>query len=241
MIYIQSKDEVSLPHHFDAACALYGAEDLNRKHRLTSFSEVQSGKFDNLIRQHVFVGSVKFMREAFSRIGVDAKLPRNSNRQCEFTSLGEAHRRVGLGETIFVKPVQNKLFSGLVLDGCQYSCLDGLPDDTPIMVYKPFSSAVESEWRVYVHNHKIVDSRNYSGDFCLSPNYEFVRQIIQENKVDFPIAYTLDVGILANGESVVVEFNDMWAIGNYGVPNDLYVRMLTDRYFEIVKKYDYEL
>lgn len=25
MIYIQSDDERSLPHHFDAACAMYGA------------------------------------------------------------------------------------------------------------------------------------------------------------------------------------------------------------------------
>jgi hypothetical protein len=32
----------------------------------------------------------------------------------------------------------------------------------------------------------------------------------------------------------VVEFNDMWAIGNYGVPNDLYVKALRDRYFEII-------
>ena len=33
----------------------------------------------------------------------------------------------------------------------------------------------------------------------------------------------------------VVEFNDMWAIGNYGISNDLYVRMLKERYFDIIK------
>ena len=29
----------------------------------------------------------------------------------------------------------------------------------------------------------------------------------------------------------------MWAIGNYGVSNDLYVRMLKDRYFDIIKNF----
>lgn len=32
-----------------------------------------------------------------------------------------------------------------------------------------------------------------------------------------------------------VEFNDMWAIGNYGIPNDMYLKSLKDRYFEIIK------
>jgi hypothetical protein len=37
-------------------------------------------------------------------------------------------------------------------------------------------------------------------------------------------------------ENVIIEYNDMWAIGNYGMPNDLYLQLLKDRYFEIVKK-----
>jgi hypothetical protein len=33
----------------------------------------------------------------------------------------------------------------------------------------------------------------------------------------------------------IVEFNDMYAIGNYGMPNDLYLRLLRERYFEIMR------
>jgi hypothetical protein len=44
------------------------------------------------------------------------------------------------------------------------------------------------------------------------------------------------VGILEwQKEHVVIEYNDMWGIGNYGVPNDLYVRMLKERYFDIMR------
>ena len=235
MIYIQSNTERTLPHHFDAACALYGAIDSAIDYRLTSFEEVVSGKFDNLIRTNLFVGSVEFMREVFKRVGLtDVRVPVNSNRPCEIITLIEAHKKVADGNKLFIKPLEIKLFTGLVLDGATYSCLKGLPDDTKVMAYQPFISPLISEWRVYVHNHKMVDSKNYSGDFKRTPNYEYIENLIERNTHDFPCAYTIDRGVFDNREDAAVEYNDMWAIGNYGVPNDLYLRMLKDRYFEIV-------
>jgi hypothetical protein len=45
----------------------------------------------------------------------------------------------------------------------------------------------------------------------------------------------MDVGVTEQGRNVIIEFNDMYAIGNYGLPNDLYLRMLRERYFEIMR------
>jgi hypothetical protein len=236
MIYIQSNSERTLAHHFDCSCALYGAIDSCLDYRLTSFEEVASGKFDMLIRKNLFVGSTEFMREIFKRAGLDdVRLPVNSNRDCEIITLAEAHKRVASGDKLFIKPIEIKLFTGLILDGMQYSCLKGLPDDTKVMAYEPFKERIESEWRVYFHNNRIIDSRNYSGDFMIGPDYSYVRNDIFDH-VDFPCAYTIDVGIFASGENVVIEYNDMWAIGNYGMPNDIYLRALKDRYFEIINK-----
>lgn len=236
MIYIQSDKERKLPNCFDSACALYGAMDRNLDYRLTSFEEVASGKFDSLIRQHLFVGSVEFMREVFNRIGLtDVRLPLNSNREYEIITLAEAHERVKGGEKVFIKPIEIKLFTGFVLDEAEYTSISSIPLETKVMAYKPFDSSLESEWRIYVHKNEIVDSRNYSGEFFINPDYEYVKSIIKNNKELFPCAYTIDVGILKTGENVVVEYNDMWAIGNYGVPNGIYIRLLRDRYFEIVK------
>jgi hypothetical protein len=240
MIYIQSNNEKTLPHHFDAACAMYGAIETGKEYRLTSYEEVASDKFDSLIRDHLFVGSVEFMREVFKRIGLnDVRVPENSNRESEIITLGEALNRVKSGEKLFIKPVEIKLFTGFVLDQMIYTCIEGLSPDTKILAYKPFDSEILSEWRVYIHRGQIVDSRNYSGDFMLSPDYHFaIKEIIRKNEGKFPIAYTIDIGILGENsfsENVVVEYNDMWAIGNYGIPNDLYLRLLRDRYFEIVR------
>jgi len=237
MIYIQSKEEEFIPHHFDAACALYGAEETGQSYRLTSYNEVARGKFDGFIRRKLFVGSTEFMRKVFERVGLlNVRLPRNSNREVEFITLAEALERSDKGEKLFIKPVEIKLVSGLLLDGIKHSCLDTLPPNTIFMAYEPFKYRILSEWRIYVHNHKMVDSRHYSGDFTVSPNYDYAQNVIEINKKNFPVAYTVDIGVLASGESVVVEFNDMWAIGNYGMSNDLYLKLLTDRYMEIVSE-----
>lgn len=237
MVYIQSNTERTLPHHFDCSCALYGAIDSALNYRLTSFEEVASGKFDRLIKDNLFVGSTEFMREVFKRIGLeDVRLPMNANRPCEIITLKEAHQRVSGGEKLFIKPIEIKLFTGLVLDGMVFTSLNGLPDDTKVMAYKPFELQILSEWRIYVHNNKMIDSRNYSGLFTLNPNYDYVDTIIKENKGTFPCAYTIDVGILSSIEkNVVIEFNDMWSIGNYGIPNDIYLKALSDRYREITQ------
>lgn len=247
MIYIQANKEQTLPHHFDAACAMYGAMESALDFRLTSFEEVESGKLDARIKENLFVGSVEFMREVFKRIGkTDVRVPLNSDRPCEIITLEEAHKRVDGGEKLFIKPVEIKLFTGLVLDGCVYSCLKTLSPETKVMAYKPFETKILSEWRIYIHNHKIVDAKNYSGDFKITPFYYHIEILIGKNKQTFPSAYTIDIGILdyhpktktylmMSQRNVVVEYNDMWAIGNYGMDNSLYLKMLMDRYFEIVK------
>jgi hypothetical protein len=241
MVYIQSDSERKLPHHFDAACAMYGAIESCLNYRLTSFEEVQSGKFDNLIRSSHFVGSVEFMREVFTRVN---KIPQpilNNDSQYHTFTLEELRDRVLDGnEKWFVKPFQQKLFSGLVVDKYSISSLREFPDDLNVMVYNVVDG-IKSEWRIYVMNNKIQDSRNYSGDFKISPDYETVENKIKCLKDQLPSVYTMDVGVYEDiyssirQRTFIVEFNDMYAIGNYGVENTLYLRMLKERYFEIIK------
>lgn len=242
MIYIQRDDETQLPHHFDAASAMYGAIETGQKFRLTSFDEVASGKFNNLIKTNLFVGSVEFMKEVFSKIGKsDVRVPLNSNREFKVMTLGEAKSIAKSGKSIFIKPFDIKLFTGFVLDQMEHMSISNVSDDTMVMVYDVFSDNIKSEWRCYIHKHKVVDIRNYSGDIFTYPDPIYLLGVVfgnnpneNETEYKFPKAYTVDIGILENGENVVIEYNDMWAIGNYGMDNGLYLRLLKDRYFEIV-------
>ena len=244
MIYIQSNEERTRPHHFDASCAMWGAIETGQDYRLTTFEEVQSGKFNMVIPNCLFVGSVEFMREVFAKRGLtDVRLPRNSNREDEIITLGEALDRESKGEKLFIKPYEIKLFPASMLDGrMTYAYLKSLPSDTQIIANKPFEGKIKTEWRAYIHNHKSVYAGNYSGDPMYTPDSTMNLELysaLKQNQNTFPCAYTIDYGIVYDnphvGNGVIIEYNDMWAIGNYGVPNDLYLQMLKDRYFEIIK------
>jgi hypothetical protein len=238
MIFIQSNNEKTLPHHFDVACVMYGAIETDQKYKLISYNDVISGKFDNLITNNLFVGSVEFMREVFRRVGInEPKTPTNSNREYYLSTISEIKQSVKLDNKHFIKPLIIKLFTGFVIDQMVYTSLNNIPDDTEVMVYEPFKYNIESEWRCYIYNNKLQYLANYSGDLLININPNYLNDIINHNKEIFPIAYTIDVGVLSNGENVIIEYNDMWAIGNYGLPNDLYLKMLKQRYFEVIKTF----
>lgn len=240
MVYIQSDSERILPHHFDAACALYGAKDSGQSFRLTSYEEVSSGKFDNLIKQNLFVGSVEFMTEVFSRIGkVVPSLP--TSQASIQSTIKEFRERE---DSFFIKPLQTKLFSGMVVDSMNISILDSYPEETKILVSLPFESKILSEWRCYVRYNKIIDARNYSGDFKIIPDFKWAEKFLDPNDTSlhefnklkfYPTSFTMDLGILENGHNVIIEYNDMWAIGNYGIDNSDYYKLLRERYFEIIR------
>ena len=67
----------------------------------------------------------------------------------------------------------------------------------------------------------------------INPNFEYVDSLIEAYK-EQPISYTVDVAILKDGSMTVIEFNDFWAIGSYGLYCINYAQMLLDRYCEIV-------
>lgn len=249
IVNIQSDSDKVIPHHFDAASALYGASDSGYRWRYMTYEEVESGKYDLTIPNNLYVGSVEFMTEVFNKVNIgldDIRLPKNSNRKSEITTLGEVRKSVQSGTPLFVKPLQTKLFTGFVMDKLSIRSISNIGDNVEVRVYQPFEYDIISEWRVYVDtelstensiHYSIKGIKNYAGDEFIIPSKAWITNIILENIVDgFPTQYTIDVGILGNGNTVVIEFNDMWAIGNYGLDNYTYFHLLRKRYFDIMKR-----
>jgi hypothetical protein len=224
-----------IPHHFDAACVLYGTLDLNLNYRLVTYEQVMSGELDRFINDNLFVGTVEFMTGVFDRVGIVPERLPNSDRPVEIMTAGQAISRVEQGETLFIKPVQLKLFTGMVFKREYLSILHRVPEDTQVMVEPPFSGGILSEWRMYIMGGKVKYIANYSGDVGIFPvRFESVMEHVRELSEKF-ISFTCDVAVMCDGSLKIVEFNDMWAIGNYGVPNDEYLSMLKKRYFQIIK------
>jgi hypothetical protein len=197
-------------------------------------------KTSNSLKYSICVGSVNFCKEFFCLAKVTDKLglPRISNRSYISMALGEALKiRETHNKSLFIKPKELKLFTGFVHEGYTYTCLEGIPLDTEVYVYEVFPHPLVSEWRGYVTDHQLIDIRNYSGDPLLYPDNFEINDVIRENQLlyNFPDTYVIDIGITFDSKTnvftqYVIEFNDMWAIGNYGLPNEVYYQLLKKRF-----------
>ena len=88
---------------------------------------------------------------------------------------------------------------------------------------------IDSEWRAFVYDSKLVGLQNYSGSFTLFPDVQAIMDMIgtYEHSDSAPIAYTLDVGVNTLDGTFVIEVHNFFSCGLYGFA-DLYLlpRML---------------
>ena len=138
----------------------------------------------------------------------------------------------------FVKPAnQIKLFTGDVVshdDHIGYLVLSGAKPETKIIK----STLIDfiSEYRCFVTRGDLKGMKHYLGDFEIFPNMEIVHEMISEfeKSNEAPWAYTIDVGVTNNGLTLLVEVNDMWAIGSYGLDGDTYALLCARRMKQIL-------
>lgn len=238
--YVQfSRDNI--PVDADAMNAYQGLDLLGYRVYPYTYPAILSGNFAGVYKTSVFVGETRSLTSIFARADVTpppfdypAELMREEfmGRQLAEMRTDEAvDRWTKERMPFFIKSVRPKLYSGILIKADrQLAYLDQYLCE-PAWVSTPLQ--FKSEWRCFVHQGKLVDSRPYQGDFRLAPDYTKVDSMIAEFK-SAPVAYTLDVGIDQLNRTLVVEVNDFWAIGAYGLSPEVYAQMLIDRYEQIV-------
>lgn len=95
---------------------------------------------------------------------------------------------------------------------------------------------IQSEWRAFVYQNKLVGLQNYSGDFTLFPDVVSIREMIGTFERSAPIAYTLDVGVNDSG-TFVIEVHDFFSCGLYGFSDHrIYPFMLARWFYQYIEK-----
>lgn len=83
----------------------------------------------------------------------------------------------------------------------------------------------ESEYRIYVHRDRgVLGIKHYLGDPFILPDKKFTEELISRAKKELKQnSYTLDIGIDSINRNYLIEINDGWSVGNYGLsPKDYY-------------------
>jgi len=94
---------------------------------------------------------------------------------------------------------------------------------------------IESEWRTFVYKNELVGIQNYSGNFKIFPDVEKIETIIKNYK-NAPITYTLDVAILENGKTDIVEIHDFFSCGLYGFSDKKILPYMFSKWFNDIIK-----
>lgn len=202
-----------------------------------------SDAFDNLsIKQDdIVVGGVGYVHRALKRLGflvpelasIPPQLAEFAGRKVWCSTMIEARRAVESGKPLFVKPLptQLKLFTGRPL--LRFSDLlstANVPDDTVVECSEltPFVS----EFRVFVLHHEVVGVRHYGGDPLVFPDSERIKAAIAAY-ADAPAGYALDMGVCEDGRTLLVEVNDGYAVGSYGLTPTKYATLIDARWAQL--------
>ena len=132
---------------------------------------------------------------------------------------------------VFVKPVIDKQFIGRKISaikdliGC--GCCD---DDYEVLC----SEAVDfrTEWRVFVRYGKVLDVRPYRGDWRLHFDADIISCCVRDYTT-IPAACAMDFGVTDDGRTLLVEVNDGFSVGSYGLESIAYAKFLESRWAEL--------
>lgn len=238
--YIQSDDQ-GAPYSQHGAAAVRGFTELGYDVKLFPRCQLESLALE---KEHVLVGGAGTTKAALEKLGVRVPPPINLPRQLEpywgrkvwETSLGELDDR---DFPLFVKPSeQAKAFDGQVLVSAKtrdrlYLPRPGFPTltaQTKVQAQEVLS--LISEWRVFVIQGAIAGIWNYAGDPLNFPASGLIRLALSSYN-QAPAGYAADFAVTARGQTVLVEVNDGFSLGQGGIPAVRYARLLEARWLEL--------
>lgn len=220
-----------------------------RGYEVISFErhQLSAGEFDddllNAPEATIVYASVGVVTEALERgrhppppeLDYPVELAAFTGRTILHASLGtlrEMIREKSNALPVHVKPRERqKLFTGRVVGGLR-DILDLVHLHDDVSVYLQDVVPLRSEWRASILRGAIIHVAHYKGDPLSFPD----RTELERGLAAFrsaPIACAMDWGITGDGRTILVEVNDGFALGNYGVSGSLYTAMIECRWREL--------
>ncbi|MCB2409082.1 ATP-grasp domain-containing protein [Hymenobacter lucidus] len=130
---------------------------------------------------------------------------------------------------VFVKPMlARKKFTGVLVR--HFRDLLGCGDqaeNTPVWCAEPVQFV--AEWRCFVRYGEVLAAQPYRGSWRVHFDPGVVDAAVAAY-TGAPHAYALDIGLTAAGATLVIEVNEGYAIGSYGLPPLRYAKFLSARW-----------
>lgn len=236
-IQCNNKLEPINPNVFNA---YKGLEDMGFE--CIKFSTLQelSDHYHN--RSEIIVGGIGMIRKRLAAFGIDPITIDYPEELTEF--LGRTIHRTTLSKIannpeiwpIFIKSQEQKKITGKVIrTTADLVGMGTQGEDTEIY----FSEVLDfvSEYRVFVRYGQILDCKHYWGNPMIFPSSSVIIDAISKYG-SAPDAYGIDFAVTRDEKTVLIEVNDAWALGCYGLEMHLYAKFLLTRWAQITNTVD---
>ncbi len=114
-----------------------------------------------------------------------------------------------------------------------------------VIVSEPID--IKAEWRCFILYDRIIDVRPYgsiSDSEYKGYLFHYDPVVLQKMIGAFvswnqrPAACSMDICVTADGRTLLVEINDAYSLGCYGLPGILYAKMISARWSQLLGRED---
>lgn len=188
----------------------------------------------------ILVALIEDSNKYLQKLGLSPKMALNipeellkyTARKIEYMTMKEFREDTRV--PIFAKPngKSKEFTAGVItkLDSKQYIYRD-VPDDAKVLVSEVVNFV--SEYRGYVIHGVLKGIKHYLGDFRIFPDTMVIDAAIADY-VSAPAGYSIDFGITKDGRTLLIECNDGWSLGNYGLEDVTYSTLLAVRWLQLI-------
>lgn len=203
-------------------------------------------QLDGLGPEHMAVAGINDVRERLWKLGVTPECLNYPDELLVY--MGRPVHRTTLDKLLyfsedafplFAKAEREKMFDAGIL----YSPLDNSINptsecrvDEPVF-YSPVMN-IASEWRAFVLDGMVKDIRPY-GNHIYGWRHPYDPGVVESMVSAYkraPAAYVLDVGVALTDSgyrTILIEVNDGYSFGSYGLDATVYAKMLEKRWLEL--------
>ncbi len=242
---------MEIPHSYNLANAMYGFRELGAE--IVPYHTIDE-IYDKVDGEDIVLDYIDQCNTIFRKFGVEPHIPDYPDSMKPFLgrkiwkdtidSIASNEEKWSAG--YFVKPIRDKAFTGKIISsiadlvGC-----GNCTENYEVLVSE--SLDILAEWRCFITYDKLVDLRpygmlldrtrqsylyHYDGNIVLK-----MMEIFCEWE-DRPAACSMDICYTKDGRTLLVEFNDAYALGHYGLPSIAYAKMISARWAQLLERED---
>lgn len=242
---------MDIPHSINIAAAMYGFRDMGAEiipyHSLDDI-------YDMVKRDDIVLDYIHQCNEVFHKFNVtpveedypDVLKPFLGRKIWTDTIENFSRDEEKWKKGYFVKPLKSKAFTGKIIDSISSLVGCGNQEDNyEILVSEPMN--VKAEWRCFILYDEIIDVRPYGvliDSSRKSYKYSYDSEVLQKMMEAFvtwderPAACSMDICVTDDKRTLLVECNDAYALGEYGLAGIYYAKMISARWSQLLSVED---